>query len=1522
MGATSLTWTDLRPWKGDQRLAFEELCCQLAAHEPMLSGARFIRKGAPDAGVECYWILPDGTEHAWQAKFFPSRPDNSQWRQMDESVERALDKHPRLAVYTFCLPLDRQDPRIDGEQWFFDAWKERVEKWRRWASERGMEVEFGYWGEHEIFTRLTQEEHRGRHYFWFNRELFSDVWFERRLQEATADAGTRYTPELNVDLPIAKLFDGLGRTERFLDDFRSVQGRIRKALKDLLFSQESKSLGVDSGELRQSVTKVLEALGGLSAQGMGWLDLKGLAERSGAADSALQSYRRALETARKAQQEGEGEGGASRSGSEPYGASQLSRELRGVEALTESHEACLANTAALALLGKAGTGKTHLLCDIAEHRLAERRPTILLLGEKFNRGEPWSQILEVLGLDCTREEFLGALEAAAEARGAKALILLDALNEGEGKDLWHSHLAGMLTLCEQYPWLSVAVSVRSSYEDLIIPSSLLQSGRLVSAVHHGFSERESEAMARFFSAFGLKMPSVPPMLPELRNPLFLKLFCQGLKNRGLTEVPAGVHGITAVFGFYLSSVNEKLATRLDFDKQDQLVQRAAEAMAGRMADLGTRWLDRAEAKEIVDRFLPQRGYQASLFRNLMAEGILAEERIPVRDKERRDAIRFGYERFADHQISRFLLDRYVDPEDVPGSFAREGPLKALVADEFAGYRNQGLLEALCTQLPERYGVELPDVSPSTADSRPMRLSFVASLPWRAPGSFSKKTKEYINHNVVLYQDSRDALLNAFLIVAANPHHPYNADFLHRKLKEYDMPERDAWWSIFLHEQYGDKGPVDRLVEWAWSSSDKSHIDDESIRLTATVLCWFLTTSNRFLRDRATKALVALLMPRLHILRLLLRELLDVDDLYVVERVLAVAYGCALRSTDDAAVADLAGEVYRRVFKKGRPVVHVLARDYARGVIECAFNRGAQLKIPRSRIRSPFRSRWPKRIPSKKSLEKYGRWEEGMPDAELARFEIYHSVMGFGDFARYIIGTNSSRSRWSARHLGEEGPPPASIIYTRFIRSLTPRQSRLWDGYIDAKHQQAAANFRVLKDRVIPLLRKVRSIQVEHAEKDLRKSLRGRKRKDLDEYVIPFASGDIEDRRFDLEISQRWVLSRVFDLGWTVERFGMFDRDRVRGNYDRSPQKAERIGKKYQWIAWHEFLAMLSDHFEFLGDSSSRERDEQRYNGPWQIGARDIDPSLLVREVPSGRDPSERGRSWWSPAEYDLSMEEGTDLQWVVDGQRLPEAGALIEVVYPQDRSSWLVLETNASWEQVPPLEEDPDQRANRRLWYQIRSYIVRRENADQFFEWAVAQSFMGRWMPESIGLHEIFLGELFWAPAFQDFWLEASEEGTSTLGGNRVPCPVLVPACSYHWDEGFDGSIEGSVSMDCPAQWLIEQAQWRWNGVEGRYIDSSGRLVCTDPTLENPGPSALLVRRDAFLRALEEDDRDIVWTVLGEKQILPPGFGRDSTAWLEVNGAYRIRNGKLEGKVWSEVKKPGGRARKSRHPPEGAEAEL
>ena len=120
MSKIIIDWNAIRPLNGSRANGFEELCSQLARAE-CPAGSRFERKGTPDAGVECYAVLNDGSEWGWQAKYFDKLGD-SQWTQIQDSVATALERHPRLVRYFICVPLDRPDARIDGRMSAKQRW--------------------------------------------------------------------------------------------------------------------------------------------------------------------------------------------------------------------------------------------------------------------------------------------------------------------------------------------------------------------------------------------------------------------------------------------------------------------------------------------------------------------------------------------------------------------------------------------------------------------------------------------------------------------------------------------------------------------------------------------------------------------------------------------------------------------------------------------------------------------------------------------------------------------------------------------------------------------------------------------------------------------------------------------------------------------------------------------------------------------------------------------------------------------------------------------------------------------------------------------------------------------------------------------------------------------------------------------------------------------------------------------------------------------------------------------------------
>ncbi|RXE57729.1 AVAST type 2 anti-phage system protein Avs2 [Acetivibrio mesophilus] len=1491
----SIDWNALRIWDGSQQTAFEELCCQLARHENIPNGLEFVRKGTPDAGVECYWKLENGDEWGWQSKFFTKTPEAAQWKELDKSITTVLKKHPKLKKYYICMPLDRADPRIEKQKWFMDKWNEKVALWTIQAQDNGMEVSFEYWGTSEIFDRLSKEEHRGRYLFWFNKEQFSLEWFKGRLQETIANVGPRYTPELNVKLPISKIFGALGCTDEFINEVKYYCGNCLKQFHKLSTTKVKTICSQNYNDLSTKTEKIIELkdnIDRVKTNVIDWITFtKTLEEIIELIDITNNDIQR-LEIEEK-----KGEGGKTTSQRYDYEYHHLYQLRKRVYELSDFITDCkanLTNLRTLLLLGDAGSGKTHLLCDVAESRLLEGLPSILLLGGHFINEEPWSQVLKLLDVKSSKDEFLSILNTVGETRQCKVLLIIDALNEGEGRNFWQKYLAGFIESIKRYEWLCLAVSVRSTYETAIIPDHLDMTN-LIRVYHNGFSDIEYEATNEFFDYYGIHKPSMPLLVPEFKNPLFLKLFCKSIKNRGSDTIPNGIEGLNSIFNFYIDSVNLKLSKEeyLNVNPKLNVIGKAIDKMADTMADTNLYYIPIESAMDIADSICHKEEFERSLYRYLISEGILSEDRVRIGDKDWIDVTRFSYERFTDFMVVKRLIEKLFKRES--GEFDTTVLKEQYLKDEYAAWRQKGLVESLFVQLPEATGKELFELIPECSSYDSVVNAFIDSFIWRNPEYLNDKTTDYINKYIMCYKDSRNNFINSLLLISSNEKHPFNAEWLHGLLWDMDIAIRDSWWSILLHEQYGEKKAVNRLIDWGLSEADKSYISDKAIELISISLTWFLTSSNRFLRDNATKALVNILTDRISVVINLLKRFNEVNDPYVIERLYAIAYGCILRSNNPKEIVDLAKCTYELVFNNKEEVYpNVLLRDYARGIIEYALKQGSLDGIDETKIRPPYRSKLTLKMPSKKVFSKYTNTDEFKSQEDWTMYSLYESVMGFGDFARYVIGTNTNITNWSKIKISEPDPVTLKDKYDDFVKSLDNGELEAWEKYEKTRCELYINCYlgdiwdEEKKEKVSQKALEQNCIL---AEKDFFEILSPDKKMVYDKYVKKYLNdGETEKIEYiSLEFIQAWIFRKVLNLGWSVEKFGRFDSYVERyGNNGRGANKPERIGKKYQWIALYEILARLSDNYKYVDEW---DEDKRRYEGPWQLSyIRNIDPSCTLKKT--YRDS--RKNCWTMPIQYDSWQESESEESWLKDITDLPDEKMAIEVTHPEEKSNWFILENHINWEEEAPLDKERYEKPTRQLWYMIKSYIVKKEDSEKFYEWAMQQNFMGRWMPESRDITNLFLGEFYWSPAY-DYLVRDENEIWVENHRKELPCKVMVTAINYLCEEGvYDCSLDESIRITLPTREIAEKMGVKWNGKDYKYYNNEGKVIFQDPSVDNEAPNSLLVRKEEFLKFLDDNGYDVIWTLLGEKNIIH-SHNQNEIGWLEISGVYRYINGKIEG---------------------------
>lgn len=350
---------------------------------------------------------------------------------------------------------------------------------------------------------------------------------------------------------------------------------------------------------------------------------------------------------------------------------------------------------------------------------------------------------------------------------------------------------------------------------------------------------------------------------------------------------------------------------------------------------------------------------------------------------------------------------------------------------------------------------------------------------------------------------------------------------------------------------------------------------------------------------------------------------------------------------------------------------------------------------------------------------------------------------------------------------------------------------------------------------------------------------------------------------------------------------------------RQAGKAERIGKKYQWIAWHEYLALVADNFRYAEDP------ETQYEGPWQLFRRDIDPSVLLRRTFAQRWHAHPRTWWFSVALASWSTPED-DVAWRENVADLPAVAPLIAVTRPDGTAS-LVLDMTCQWGQPLPDDADEHELERRRIVYWVKSYLVQKEHRDAIVRWAEGRNLHAERFPEVRYPTQAFLGEFPWGRAVTT-QVGAYYSRPGWTAGDRhakLPHPVLPTEDQYFWEQtGYDCSLDDTISIALPCKELIEGMGLRWRGQEGRFYDARGDLIALDPSVHESGPCALVVTRDALLRHLDERGLSIVWVVFGERQVIPP---RDSGMdYNEVSGIYTLEGDEIVGTLRSFW--PGARA--------------
>lgn len=1468
-----------------QRASFEELLCQLARLEKFPIGSRFRRvEGAGgDGGVEAYWTKPNGRKVGYQAKYF-LRAGDIDWGQIDKSVSQAIKTHPELEKYIVGLPCDLTDKTgTKGKgKTGWEHWEEHIKKWTMEAVTQGIcDLEFEAWPKSELLGHLSAIGTEGLREFFFSDIPMSLSWFRQKLDESIIALDERYHPEDHVNVRIQNLFSTITRSRNFrnkLDDAifaiqnsvirenlikdlssqpdSSIISEIKAAYLDLLAIEPDFQLYVDHDWPSEVWIKRIDVLEASSNKLLEWYwdHSRTLADRA----PERSDLRRCIDDIEKLHS----------------AVSELGNLLRSKYMTAECRRVAFVR-------GNAGAGKSHLLAQCADDALKRGQPALLLLGQRFNDAELWTQISNQLGLNGrTSDQLLGALDAAGRANGVRTLLLVDAINEGVGSRFWRSNIGAFIHKIRNYKAVCCVIACRSEYFDAAVPEGVLRELPIFDIRGFESPEEQLDAARVYLDKRGIARPSTPWLAPEFINPLFLRSVCISLERDGRSELPPGLTGTKKILKYYLESMakniqrNEGSGVSLT-PKLGRAVQDIAAQMLSQKQDFLS--LDSCRRALAAHFGSMQPKSELEWLTVFLRYGLLRKDPNPHSSEDvfaDEDVIRFSFQRFQDFLMAEKATEEIVD---IDSAFEPSGLLGFCIheSQDYIAWEWRGLVDALSTVLPEKLKKELVDCLPGGFDKwwDDWRITeaFVESIKWRDRSAFSDRSLQLLNALDSGGQNPLDVLIQ----VAISGDHPWNADMLHSNLEQRKLPKRDASWTVWLNNQTADTDSnIGILIEWCLGGQ-APHTNPRNQYLAALTLCWVFTASNRPIRDKATKALSNIFSFNNALFSELLKRFAKTDDLYVLERLLAAAYGDCCRIPDPQKLRSYSEAVYVNIFEGGVPPYGILLRDYAQGIIElAAFKNALPLSVNLETCQPPFKSPRPRLSVTEEQLDALAKKAGGE--------RIKDSAASFiGDFAQYEIGSRTRR--FLKVPLTRAVPLSARQKLARFRRDIIATSPTKMVAFERLEHNANPYSYGIYLPTFEgkssrPSEKDIANWQADiaAAERDLLKLLSKEEIRQFETEAVPAlcsTNGEKFDvQTFDLAALKRWVAKRAYSYGWTKNRFP--NDSGHRGMYSRDRPLIERIGKKYQWLALDELLSRLADNYWLEGEFDDL---PQKYQQSVDIGfERDIDPTILEQAENSDLVSSHKN-SWALDPIIELpDVDEASLAAWPFECDPGP---LLKQMPFRTDDTGkrWLVAYEHQSVTNRYPEDKRADHGLRMREFRFLAAMRVKKRDAR-----AIATAFETK---GEIDLHnwpspEIIDAGFLYESGWRSSWPQEEWRYDNWRIPTGVPYAPLI--ASYQWERHLDASLPDGYRTWLPIPWLARELRLQPDFTQpGAWKNPDGDTVLRQFRADEGGAIALISAD--HIDGILGGESTFLTVMIAERETWPGG-GNQNAAWRRAEG--------------------------------------
>lgn len=657
--------------------------------------------------------------------------------------------------------------------------------------------------------------------------------------------------------------------------------------------------------------------------------------------------------------------------------------------ITEKERNLIQNKS-LIIKGAMGTGKSQLLSETLNQLINQDEYAIMLPGQAFlGTDNIEKQVMNFLKLSFEFDELLYILESIGEVSNKCTYIFIDAINESESTKIWSNGLQAFIDKINNFENIRVAISIRNGFEEILFSKSVkdnIISKNITEIEHHGFYNNSIIAIKEFLNHN--KIPFSPSYYfdSNMINPLFLTMFCKVYDGNQVNFIE--------LLKKYIEHVDREVQDKIGTGGTISILEKIINEIAS--IHLSNDKLSITEEEILQLKFWDTYGLahqKLLLISILKRNGILLQ--VPSQGALH---YRFGYNLLEEFIYAKTIIDKY-DNRDYLRKYLRD-ELLAIEDEEILDYKNINIFVITTALYREKFNEECIDIIMSLKDNDEKKYiitKFIESFSLRNSDNVEIDVfRKYLN----IAEVESDVVFDILIENSTKIDHDLNSDYLHSILFKLPLADRDYIWTIYINNLSNNFRLI-QLIEYYSEGTERVElVNEKQVDLLVTLFSWTLTSSNRYIRDKATKAIIEILKEYTNLCLPLLKQFEKVNDPYVYQRIYSVVYGVCMKSQQMTKEKhrEIGLYVYEQIFNKDLVYPDILCRDYARQIIEryIYLYPDSSLNIDLIKLRPPYKST---PIPIIVQEVEKDNFKEGM-NLIASSMAPNKSEMMYGDFGRY------------------------------------------------------------------------------------------------------------------------------------------------------------------------------------------------------------------------------------------------------------------------------------------------------------------------------------------------------------------------------------------------------------------------------------------------------------------------------------------------------------------------------------------